>query len=1093
MWHPSARAAAAGYRDPTTLLAESVSLTVTGSDESDDDYRTSQGLRKAAPGKQAATSRALTGSRRTSSDGERVQRQRELQEHRFFRKRGALDYRHSVVFSPAGCESTGGRGSGGALSSAAVEAVPSPHPRRQRQGTASKSGFAADEPDEHCVPEELRAWYVASNSAVRVAKQAKVRHSSTRAASAEPGDSRAGDEASAPTDALTDRPETPGLADDRNHGEGRVFGDVVVRPSIRSGGAGTTSVNVLQSHAAPRVGGGAHPPEGGWVGAAAGAGKGQTPASATGAQAAASLSSGSGVTPESIRKGSATAAAVTDDANVEPHAWGGRPPLRAHRYVEQPNGLFIDHARHADLLAEYAAEAELRYAQEREDARRARRWARVLYGRSSGARRDGGRRQDETTAVTASANASGTAMARIGCYWLYDAATYRRRFLSTLRYLQRVHVFLGALAAGVSLLALLAITVPFPTPYIGSDGVVGADAGSGASAVLLLALFANASATPDDTAAAAAAAHVLPVLEQGYPAFALFITLFQVYHASLLLCLCLLLVITGYAPAPWSVAEGCWMAQRRRWLQQEDEDAEHASKWGGEAGKRRRPGGGGEFRNDSIANSDGTVFASASTGAGLGGPRGPSNMARRDAASSSSVLGGGTRHSDQLDDGSRSALFATGTLHHSPDDWLSMSMGGGGGVGGGGWANRGAYGSDELDYSATNVLCGSRGATHGRQRLDSLRYSVNLGASTGPSGLGATYAAYGATLSSLPGTGGWGTLGEAQHTFPPATMLMSPRGPGGGASRYHPLHRNSEGGNLAGSATTDVPGRHRQQQYWLQGGFTLRGDHPAAAQRGGGAAVSRALGAPPLQLHFPDSTLEGSLSANNVFTRTFDGIERRAMQGLCDALRVLPRVFCVLCARRGDDAIKSSGARRARGGAARGADARPRYVEGGATAAGRELASSLNPQLHHTNPVLPAFLYLHVVLQPRLWCVVVALVLTVVEIALVDERTVELLWLAQPASWWSAAAVPSQRRTSSGDVVLPHAWTAANFTPTSARTSGGGGVRFAAAASDRAFLPGGALPDGAEDTSGYLWCVLMAVYATRTAVLWVAFLLNTFF
>ncbi|TPP45049.1 putative integral membrane protein [Leishmania donovani] len=1011
MWHPSAGAAAAGYRDPTTLLAESVSLTVTGSDESDDDYRTSQGLRKAAPGKQAATSRALTGSRRTSSDGERVQRQRELQEHRFFRKRGALDYRHSVVFSPAGCESTGGRGSGGALSSAAVEAVPSPHPRRQRQGTASKSGFAADEPDEHCVPEELRAWYVASNSAVRVAKQAKVRHSSTRAASAEPGDSRAGDEASAPTDALTDRPETPGLADDRNHGEGRVFGDVVVRPSIRSGGAGTTSVNVLQSHAAPRVGGGAHPPEGGWVGAAAGAGKGQTPASATGAQAAASLSSGSGVTPESIRKGSATAAAVTDDANVEPHAWGGRPPLRAHRYVEQPNGLFIDHARHADLLAEYAAEAELRYAQEREDARRARRWARVLYGRSSGARRDGGRRQDETTAVTASANASGTAMARIGCYWLYDAATYRRRFLSTLRYLQRVHVFLGALAAGVSLLALLAITVPFPTPYIGSDGVVGADAGSGASAVLLLALFAHASATPDDTAAAAAAAHVLPVLEQGYPAFALFITLFQVYHASLLLCLCLLLVITGYAPAPWSVAEGCWMAQRRRWLQQEDEDAEHASKWGGEAGKRRRPGGGGEFRNDSIASSDGTVFASASTGAGLGGPRGPSNMARRDAASSSSVLGGGTRHSDQLDDGSRSALFATGTLHHSPDDWLSI-----------------------------------RGATHGRQRLDSLRYSVNLGASTGPSGLGATYAAYGATLSSLPGTGGWGTLGEAQHTFPPATMLMSPRGPGGGASRYHPLHRNSEGGNLAFSATTDVPGRHRQQQYWLQGGFTLRGDHPAAAQRGGGAAVSRALGAPPLQLHFPDSTLEGSLSANNVFTRTFDSIERRAMQGLCDALRVLPRVFCVLCARRGDDTIKSSGARRARGGAARGADARPRYVEGGATAAGRELASSLNPQLHHTNPVLPAFLYLHVVLQPRLWCVVVALVLTVVEIALVDERTVELLWLAQPASWWSAAAVPSQRRTSSGD-----------------------------------------------DTSGYLWCVLMAVYATRTAVLWVAFLLNTFF
>lgn len=1078
MWHPSAGAAAAGYRDPTTLLAESVSSTVTGSDESDDDYRTLHDFRKAALGKQAATSRALTGSRHTGSDTERVQRQRELQEHRFFRKRGALDYRHSVVFSPAGCEPTEGRGSGGSPASPAVEAVPSAHSRRRRQGTASKSSFAADEPNEDCVPEELRAWYVASNSAVRVARQAKVRQSSTRAASAESRDSRVGDETPAPADALTDRPATPGLADDRSDGEDGVFGDVVVRPSIRSGGAGTTSVNILQSRAAPRMGGGAHPPDGGRVGAAAGA------------QAAASLSSGPGATPESIRKGSTTAAAVTDDTNVESHAWGGRPPLRAHRYVEQPNGLLINHARHADLLAEYAVEAELHYAKEREDARRARRWARVLYGRSSGARRDGGQRQDGTTAVPASANASGTAMARSGCYWLYDAATYRRHFLSTLRFLQRVHVFLGALAAGVSLLTLLAITVPFPAPYIGSDGVVVADAGSGASAVLLLALFANASATPADTAAAAAAAHVLPVLEQGYPAFALFITLFQVYHASLLLCLCLLLVITGYAPAPWSVAEGYWMTQRWRWLQQEGQDAEHASKRGGEAGKRPRPDGGGECRTDTIASSDGTAFASASAGAGFGGSRRPSNMAHRDAMSSSSVLG----------DGSRSALFATRTLHHSPDDRLSMSMGGGGGGGvgvggGGGWANRGAYGSDELDYSATNVLCGSRGATHGRQRLDSLRYNVNLGASTGPSGLGATYAAYGATLSSLAGTGDWGTLGEAQYTLPPATMLMSPRGPGGGASRYHPLHRNSEGGNVAGSAVTDAPGRHRQQQYWLQGGFALHGDHPAVAQRGGGAAVNRALRAPPLQLHFPASTLEGSLSANNVLTRMFDRVERRAMQGLCNALHALPRVFCVLGARRGDDTIKSSGARGARGGAARAADAWPRYVENDATAAGRELASSLSPQVHHTNPVLPAFLHLHVVLQPRLWCVVVALVLTVVEIALVDERTVELLWLAQPAWWWSAAAVPSQRTTSSGDVVLPHAWTVANFTPTSARMSGGGGggVRFAAAASDMAFLPGGALPDDAEDTSGYLWCVLMAVYATRTALFWVAFLLNTFF
>ncbi|GET85585.1 hypothetical protein LtaPh_0307600 [Leishmania tarentolae] len=1034
MRHPSAGAAAAGHRDPTTLLAESVSSTATGSDKSDDARRRFPGIMRVASVKHLSTSRALGGRRQKGADAqahaEQLRRRRELQEHRFFRKRGALDYRHSVVFTSAGLEGAEGG------------------------GTASKSGFTADEPDGDCVPEELRAWYVASSSAVRKAKQGKVRHSTTHAASAESEASRSGDGAVASKDVFTDRRTPPGFPDgDREADEGNVFGDVVVQPSIGSGGAGTTSVNVLQSRATPRMGNAAQPPEGGKLGAV------------TQAQAAPSLTSESG----------ATAAAVTDNTTAAQHAWGGRPPLRAHRYVEQPNGLFLDHARHADLLAEYAVEAELRHAQEREDARRARRWARVLYGRGSeDAHAGGGRRQDGTRAAADSANTSGAAMARSRYHWLYDAATYRRCFLSTLCYLQRVHVFLSAFAAGVSLLTLLAVTIPFPAPYMGSDSVINADASSGASAVLLLALFANVSATPADATGATAAAHVLPVLEQGSPAFAVFMSLFQVYHTSLLLCLCLVLVITGYAPVPWSVAENCRTAQRRRWLQQEYDDAESARKWGGESRKRRALGSSDEFCSNRTASSDDTAFPGASSGARFGDPQGLSSTVRRDTLFSSNVLGGSKRHSDQLDDSSRSALFPTRGSHLLSDDWLSMSMGRGGGGGGGGWASKEAYDSDELNHSSSHVLGGGRRAT---------------------------YAAYGATFSGLAGTGDWGTREKAQHMLASTTMRMSQSGRYRGASLCNPLNQNSESGSPIGSSLIDPTGRH-VQPYRLQGGFTLRGDHAsatlptppllatatAAAHRGSGTGVHRAPQAPPQQLCIPVSTLGGRLSANNVFTRTFDNIERRAMQGLCNTLRVLPHALCTLCARDGDIITKSSESGRARGGPARESDVQPRYMEGGATAARRERASSLSSQAQHPNPAVPALPYLHLLLQPRLWCVVVALALTVVEIAFVDERTLELLWLAQPASWWSAASVPSQRTASSGDVILPHAWTVVNFMPTSAKASAGGD-QFSAASSDD-FLPGSALSYG---TAGYVQRVLMAVYATRTVVLWVAFLLNAFF
>ncbi|KAG5487753.1 hypothetical protein LSCM1_08119 [Leishmania martiniquensis] len=1032
-----------GYRDPTVPFAENATTTSSAStwfEESYVDYRTLQGLIEAAPGMQAAHNTRGRRGADPLAKAAWAQRQRERQERRFFRKRGAVDYQRNAVFLSAGCEPGEEPHRDGVQSSADEENLTCAHPQRQQRGQASKSAFD-DEPAGDCVPEELQLWYVASSSAVhrvpiaataarasksaKGAEQPKARHSTTHAASAKLDEMRAGEERLASAGTFT------GCFSATD-----VPGGVAARSSIRSAGAGTTSVNVLQSRVAPRSGYVVQLPDKGEAHAAEEGRAGQAPISAGAAQAAAPPTSGS------VRKDSA-------GNSAESHAWGGRPPLRAHRYVEQPNGIFLDHAQHADLLAKFAVEAEIRHAQEKGDARRARRWTRHLYGQWGEETRPGGRlRQDGTTAATASANTSAAALARGRYCWFYDAATYRHRFVSTLRYLQRVHVFLVAVAAGVSLLMLSALTVPLPLPSVSG----------GASAVLLLALFENASVTPTGTGAVAAGAHVLPVMEQGSPTFALVLAVTQVYHTSLLLCLCLLLVITGYAPVPWSVAEWYWMAQRRRWLQEEHRDAERAGDWGSQAGMRKGSNSGGSGRSISAASNSDIAFAKGSSAAGLRDQQGASSMARQDAMSSSNVLGSGGG-------GSRSALFASMYSHHSPDDRRSRSV-----DGDGDWAKREAHASDELTCGATHA--------HQQYREDFFWYADSAFAGLKDS-----------VMCSV-----------GQHARPSAASLLSPRGRDGVAACYHPLHHNSASGSLAGSSATAALG-HQQQPYRPQGGaFTLRGARSAAAlsaapfrapaiaaaQRVGGASADRALQPlPPVGLS-PAGALEGGLSAGNVFTRTFDHVERCAMQQVCNALHTLAHACCMLCAQPSDDTIASSGAGNALGGAARETAVSPRFVGGGTSAAGRELGFSLSPEIRRASSVAPAPLYLHVLFQPRLWCVAVALALTIVEIAFIDERTIELLWLAQPASWWSASATPPERTTSTGDVILPHVWTVANFTPVSARRSSGG-VRIAAAASGVS-----ALPDDAECTSGHVWRVLMAVYATRMAVLWIAFILNVF-
>ncbi|KAG5511942.1 hypothetical protein JKF63_07767 [Porcisia hertigi] len=1100
MQHPRAGEAASGYRDPTTLFVEKFSSTTTTlSDESDEDYRMPQGF--VAPGSrtQAVSTqtgdpshpmwstpgimRALTGSKHKNIDArvhaEWVQRQRDEQERRFLRKRRALDYEHSVVFVQAGPESRDGHRSRGANDAP---------PRRQRHGNTSNGVLLDDEPIDY-VPAELKAWYVASRTAVRRASpvthrrsksagataQGKVHHSPRRDPSVELGDSPGGGgDTLATTGAQTSRPT---IADLPNSSEDSVFGDVAVvgRQAISSGSAGTTSVNVLQSREAPR------------------GSRGWPPASsaAVAADAAALYSSESCATPGSPREGdasgkaaangrevahgdscdadrslcadgkgevndrSAVEEAVTDSNNVVSHPWGGRPPLRAHRYVEQPNGVFIDHAHHADLLAEYAVAADLRHAQEKTDARLARRWTRLLYGPRGGqaARWGGGRRLKGTVATAASANGSGTAMSRFHKYGSHDPATYRQRFVTTLRYLQRLHVFLSAFAAGVSLLTLLAITVPFPDSHTGS----------GTSAVLLLALFADVSSTQTDTAAA----HVFPVLEQGRPAFALFLTLLQGYNASLLLCLTLLMFITGYAPLPWGFAEQYWVTQRRRWLKQEHNDTEQPSDRGSETGLSHLTRGGGGHRRNSITSADGNGLPGNDSTRGLEYTRRLGSTAHQATMSCSDVLGGVTSNDGHLGETSASALFRTTCSPLSPDRRLSMSLGGGGG----GRTNTAAYASYEPSYNESIGDSGLGSPLAGAHR----RYSkgTHLYADSG-----------------LAGQGGRGTWDVAQRMPPSATTCMSPRG----------------NGSSTGRAATGSPGYQQQQEqpHRLQETFTSRGARsvlmsstapdlepttPTAHRGGGGGGGGAGVNHPTLQpssssaLFFSGNPLEGSLSANNAFTRAFDDSQRRVTKWLCSTLHVLAHTSCMFCARRGEGAAKSQRAGGARGGAT---------WEVNVLATGHELASAWSPGIRHTEPVVHVSPYLYLLLKPRLWCVVAALVLTVAEIALVDERSIELLWLAQPASWGSAAAVPPPRRTSSGEVVLPHAWTVANFTSTPLRMSGGGGGRRPAAVPDASILSEEPLQVDAEGTPGHLWRVLTAIYATRMAVLWLTFLLNLF-
>ncbi|KPA73427.1 hypothetical protein ABB37_09871 [Leptomonas pyrrhocoris] len=1167
--------AAAGYRDPTTLFEDSDAASFASSSssasaaESDEDYHALQRLFAAVPGllaappvssslwnhlhpRKARDGAALTAEQRQARAARR-RRQRERQERRFFRDRGALDFQRSAVFEVVAEERPrrdrkGGRGrslsDGGGVAEAEVwtRASPPSPSFPQNDGYTifdDEKGEGEGEEDANgdCVPTELQAWYVAGYAAPSTA----ARSPQPSPQQTRPADEAGAEETSAQSNtnaaAVPCRDGVPVVVEEGTE-EASAF--AAVAPVVRSSGAGTTSVNLLWSRVVPdaevrqtlrrpappvaehkrrKVTAGPQKSDDAASSAEAGqpnplhppretAHTAEATSSSTASLGGGSSSSGSSSGSSSSqselgkpakhdlsRHGSSTEDALGQRPPVftADHANGGRPPLHAHRYVEQPNGVFLDHARHADLLAQYALEEQLRYAQEKEDARRVRRWNRLLHGTDTPKRGGAGGGGTQGDGRGSRYNA------------LYDAATYRKKFVSILCCLRRIHIFLVSVAAGVSLITLIAITVPFPQLQAGEaeDGL-----SSSTAAVLLLAMLNTTNRT-----SALPAAQVLPVLQQGRPALAVVLALLQPYHASLFVFLCILLVITGFAPVPWGVAERYWTAQRRRWLAYDEAAQQQQQQDGGGAGLGSRPshhhayGSNSceEERNDS-SGSAGAYFMprhqysplSRTLAPGLRSPLRAGTTFRGGA-------GGGISYgyTDFEAAQMRAAAAMPSRSVHGPR--LGSPLGGGGGGdydGLGGARSSGSYvfgNNNNYDALRNSIsLAMTRGATGNRDT-----YSPSGASFSAPSHRAARSmsvadlltryhdggAAYSPDAAAAAASASGFNSSSSAAELPSGSLLSLSRGGGGGGVGGH----LSATATLTGSGGWSPPGsvsgrsgRHRGRG--LGGGGASSASSPldgaARSPRGALTLNGRLLTLPTPLLLMPVTALEGRLSADNVFARTFDYIERRTMQWLCNALQ---HVWSSV-GRRG----KAGESDEDRGGGCGG------RCDAAAGVAGSALPAPPGGHHHHHRhrhghrharvayPAVPVSLYLHVLLEPRLWCVVVALALTLVELAVVDERSVELMWRAQPPSWWSSSA---GFITSPQDGALPHTWLTAAFSYPSSGLEGS--PLTTTAATTLLHIGSGSTTN--YDEGAHVGRVILAVYATRAAVVWVAFLLNLFF
>ncbi|KPI83487.1 hypothetical protein ABL78_7474 [Leptomonas seymouri] len=1153
MW--SKPPAAAGNHDPTTLFEESTSTSSTSLSSvagSNEDHRTLQELLGAASGLLAAPSvpwarphhhkahkaAALTEEER-EAQAVRRQQQRARREHHFFKERGAVDFQRSAVFEvvePGSRKRKTQIGGGGGVAEAEVwtqSSRPSSPPQDERTGCGNPNG--------DCVPVRLQAWYVASNAAPSTTSSPQQQHEMEPLRDQRPAIPPGTRDARAASSTETEAVPTPHRVYTEAEGV-PASALAAVAPAVRSSGAGTTSVNMLWSRVVPdaeaRQTLAATPTPGKAArehdapkekkrkkaGAAAHitASPLQSPFRNSREAAHAAHAETTSSTPLSVDDDGGSSSCSNYNAKKDglgrpahpnvlvgdsgavgapggnrhvltaEYADGGRPPLRAHRYVEQPNGVFVDHARHADLMAEYALAEQLRYAQEKEDTRRIRRWNRLLHGTGGDPREDGQQKDPgmggQGAVAAGGNNSSAAAAAHARHHWLYDAATYRKVCLSVLCYLQRVHVFLVGLAAGVSLLTLVAITVPFPELEAGhvEDGLP-----SHMAAFLLLAVINTTATVP-----ALPTAHVLPVLQQGHSALALFMALLQPYHASLLLCLCMLLVITGLSPVPWGIAERHCALQRRKWLAYDEAERHEASvaAWrarvagpGGSTREDHPPmdnaheGEGGEFSGGAGTYSmlqspftrtlNSAFLSTHRSGATLSGHRGSSHHPDFEGTQARS----GMKPRPSCRPHRHNSVLLPPISFNAPqqqDPRLSMSLGGGaGGCTYDGLTLPRHYGGDTLRNSISLGLTRSAGAHVGPHSplgasLSGPPYRAARSASAAD--LLTRFHDGGAPLPEAAVAASWGN-GSAAELF--SSSYLSSRNGGGGGFRSGSATLTGLGGWSPPARATDAPPPLRYGSG--ASSVSSRVDGVGRSPRSMANPSGRLLRPRQPLLLVPVTALEGQLSTGNVFSRTAEYAERHTMQWICNTLRYIAKFH---------------------GGSGNEEEDHERDVVGGhryADAAGAAPPAPSNPYReghHHTQsmrPAVPVSLYLHVLLQPRLWCIIVALALTLVELALVDECSVELMWLAQPSSWWSTPSSSSALPADALQRLLPHRWMEATLSYTSDE------LDAPPLNSTLSHL----LPYGSNggDKSGHVGRVLLAVYATRMAMIWVAFLLLLFF
>lgn len=608
------------------------------------------------------------------------------------------------------------------------------------------------------------------------------------------------------------------------------------------------------------------------------------------------------------------------------------PPLRAHLYVEEDSGVFLSHEDHARRTAQQrVADAERATAEAR---LRRRAWRR--------ARRHGGVSHSKSNSNSnKDGEVDGGAYHYSSSY--VDPDQYRRIGLVVVQYCRRLGVFLAALAAGAAFLTLVAATLP--TVRLCMSWLPWSSSSLNDS---------NDSDNNNSTQCA--------LLVDNLTAVALAVRLFD---APLFIFLSLLLVICALVPLVWGCADAEWRRQLR-WEQQYQEQQEqpddvgdgggdgflaydrsrnHPNRWHHHHQNQHQPladsGGGGGGGKAHDTTNDPTATAAKSGGYDFD-PTVAAQLSRR-AFDTKTRETAERRAAAETAAARPSALSYFSRLKQQKPPPLTQQqrqqhLGASAYLGAtlyGGTATT-AGGSDGI--SAANLFLESTG-----------NYNNTTLGGGGRSPFSHTWGQRLAGTTTTTTTGG---------NEPPSVSFAAATMGGGGTTT------TSSAGTMAPTGSSGALSRQQHQQrleYNTSGVGVGVGWQQPGNPRGGGGGLLRALRSSE------DFYLSGGLlGATNAIAAAFHRAARRGAWA----------VFGCRCTRDDNNSTLTDDVENGGGGGGQ----------------GRRLNNSSNSRSGGGDGCVTR--QIEALVQPRLWCLVACLALSVVELSLTDERgTREMLLL----------------------------------------------------------------------------------------------------